>query len=356
MRTAAQNHQLKPSSAAAAIPRHLQPRLTFDRLQGMMIGIALGDSLGLAVETLTRHQIEVALGRVTTFASLEHNRFYTGKGALPGSYSDDAQLTAAMFEAYSDAGGFSLAAIAARHIEAYQNSKLGWGGSTAAGVEALMCGYSPSDVEYRQMLKGGTGNGIPMKIAPVAAWSAARGLDDAEILRQVTKICSLTHPTSISVSAGMAHTAALLYCLSRDAATFDRCEFVDVVSKASAFGREIFPATRTADDLTRRLSDLKAGFKRSEQRLIDDYAGGDCYVYNSLPFSYAFFLRNPLSEETLFDVINAGGDTDSNAAFVGALQGALLGSEFFPIDLVSQVRGLSSLLQVTNRFYSAAMQ
>ena len=83
--------------------------------------------------------------------------------------------------------------------------------------------------------------------------------------------------------------------------------------------------------------------------------GGNCYVYNSLPFAYAFFLRNPTNTEQLYETIEAGGDTDSNAAMVGALQGALLGPAAFPESLVSQILGLERLLEVVENFYEASL-
>jgi ADP-ribosylglycohydrolase len=353
-----QDTRLDSNLTRESLPQRidLNPQLSLDRLYGIMLGVALGDSLGLPVETLTKGQIADTFGRLTTFQSLEHNSYLKAHAAPIGTISDDAQLTAAIFKAYIQAGGFSLSSICEQHIAAYRESSLGWGGSTIAGVKALMSGHSPNDPEFKSLLKTGTGNGIPMKVSAVGAWIANHPCDNSELLRQIQQICSISHPTSISVSAGIAQVAALLYCLSRDQTTFMVDEFVAIVVEASALGRDCYPETRTEDDLTARLATLKDVYLKSDDEIIAAFGGGDCYVYNSLPFSYAFFLKAPSSIETLYDIINAGGDTDSNAAMVGALQGALMGKDFFPQHLVAEIRGVQSLIDIAESFYDICLQ
>lgn len=58
------------------------------------------------------------------------------------------------------------------------------------------------------------------------------------------------------------------------------------------------------------------------------------HAADSLPATWAFFLQNPYHIRTLYDVVNAGGDTDSNGAMVGALLGALNGMSIFPQCLI----------------------
>jgi ADP-ribosylglycohydrolase len=106
-----------------------------------------------------------------------------------------------------------------------------------------------------------------------------------------------------------------------------------------------------ADDLTERLATIGEVSAEGAQAIIEKYNGGSCYVYESLPFSLAFFLTAPHGQDTIYRVIEAGGDTDSNGAIVGALQGALHGPDFFPDTLVAQIRELPELLEVVRNFY-----
>jgi ADP-ribosyl-[dinitrogen reductase] hydrolase len=328
-----------------------KPRLVLERLHGLIVGLALGDSLGLAVETLSHVEIANRFGKIRTFLDLRNNSLLEGISVPSGTYSDDAQLTAAMFEAYTTASGFSLHEIGKAHLRAYEESSLGWGGSTRKGIEALKAGLTPDTPEFNQRLGKGQGNGIPMKIAAVGAWCVARGISPFEAVGDVQKVCALSHPTSVSVSAGAAHVAGIHYCLTHSSETFSSVEFLEQVTKASAFGRGYYRDTLSDEDLTTRLGGVGEVAMEGTQAIIDTYGGGDCYVYNSLPFAYAFFLKNPTNTEQLYEVIEAGGDTDSNAAIVGTLQGALLGPSVFPSHLVAQIVGMRKLIDVVDQFH-----
>jgi ADP-ribosylglycohydrolase len=85
--------------------------------------------------------------------------------------------------------------------------------------------------------------------------------------------------------------------------------------------------------------------------IIEAFGGGSCFVCNSLPFSYAFFAADPFGAKTLYNVIEAGGDTDSNGAMVGGLQGALLGKEIFNAELLRRINGVDKLVRRVSEFY-----
>ena len=59
------------------------------------------------------------------------------------------------------------------------------------------------------------------------------------------------------------------------------------------------------------------------------FGNGSCYVYDSLPFSYAYFLKDWSGIQILQQVVEAGGDTDTNAKMVGEMLGALHGLSLF---------------------------
>jgi ADP-ribosylglycohydrolase len=190
-----------------------------------------------------------------------------------------------------------------------------------------------------------------MKVAAMAAWSVAHDVSLHELAQQVQQLCSLSHPTTMSVSAGLAQIAALQYCFSIQPKDFAKDEFVAHIVAASEIGRQFYPETQTEDDITERLKTLGEVAARGAEAIIKEYDGGGCYVYQSLPFALAFFLTGPDDRETIYRVIEAGGDTDSNAAMVGALQGALHGPALFTTSLVAQVRGLPELVRTVQRFF-----
>jgi ADP-ribosylglycohydrolase len=328
-------------------------RLSWERLEGLLLGIALGDSLGLPVETMTRDKIVAEHGQIRDFLSPNLNTFISRDGGLPvGSCSDDAQLTVALFDAFAEARGYSLEAVIKAHIKALDESTFGWGGSTRQGVEALRDGFRPGMPEFSARLGAGTGNAIPMKVAALAAWCVAIGRDPLTLGGEMSEISSLSHPNSVSVSAGLAHVAGLHYCLTHSRDTFDADEFLRVVVAASEVGESYYPETLAATgSLTGRMRQVGIVGKAGAGAIIEAFGGGSCFVCDSLPFSYAFFVADPFGEENLYKVIEAGGDTDSNGAMVGALQGALLGKEIFNAELLRRINGADELVRRVSRFY-----
>jgi ADP-ribosylglycohydrolase len=77
-------------------------------------------------------------------------------------------------------------------------------------------------------------------------------------------------------------------------------------------------------------------------------------VYDSLPFSYALFLRNPRSFGSIMEAVNAGGDNDTNAKLVGEMLGAYYGLDFFLTAenkwAVEGLRCYDKLLALADRF------
>jgi ADP-ribosylglycohydrolase len=69
-----------------------------------------------------------------------------------------------------------------------------------------------------------------------------------------------------------------------------------------------------------------------------------------LPFTYAFLVRNPGNIEELYECASAGGDTDSNASMLGALQGALHGTSFFPKALVDGLDRKNEIIKLADSF------
>ncbi len=99
------------------------------------------------------------------------------------------------------------------------------------------------------------------------------------------------------------------------------------------------------------LKGLRTEFRESSpEQIASHYDGASCYVLNSQPFSFAMFLRNPYSIETLFDTVNAGGDTDTNGSMVASLLGALNGTKIFPQHLIEGLWQKDRILKVAHDF------
>lgn len=324
-----------------------------EKLEGVFWGLAIGDALGLPVETMHREEIKRRFGRVESYLSPDHNRWFRGHGCQPGTYSDDTQLSLAIAEALSRANKFNIDVIKQEHIRAYDESTLGWGGSTRRGIERLKAGDLWFTAGKVSGPDEGKGNGIAMKVSPLAIYLAvsASGVDQA--INMVADLASLTHHTSIAVSSGLAQCFGLLYCLASNPEEFSRETFLDYATFGSALGETIYSSSLNEDRLTQRLHSLRemSGLEKSGESAL--FGGGNCYVYNSLPFSYYYFLRNQNTVQCLFDVITEGGDTDTNGSIVGALLGALHGKNIFPEALRLGLVGKEKIWSTVERFWES---
>lgn len=334
-------------------------KVSRDKIVGTFLGVAVGDALGMAVETFTAEKIAKTYGRVTTYLRPDGHKWFNGHQA--GTYTDDTQLTLAVAEALIEAP-LDMDAQVKHHVAAFRKTTDGWGNTTRNAIRSLANGgsWATSGLSGNNQ---GLGNGVVMKIAPVAL------LGELEVQEFVFNLNAMTHPTGISAGAAAAHVGAISL-LSKyeqeDLPSLDvpgvKREILDSLARYAGFMESKYESVD--DKISDRFFYLSENFEKeftppalanalsfmSAAEIIEQFGAGSCYCFNSIPFSYAFFFRNPDTIETLFDVISAGGDTDSNGSIVGALLGAYHGTSIFPQYLVDGLVQKDEILDVANRF------
>ncbi|MBI2806124.1 MAG: ADP-ribosylglycohydrolase family protein [Planctomycetes bacterium] len=306
---------------------------TRDKIIGMFLGVGIGDSLGKCCEGWNYELVRTTYGRIDRYI-------------VPGG-SDDTQLSLAVAEGLLlSSGKLDMDAQVKAHVKAFHESTQGWGPTTYGAVRRLSQGVPWNLAGARGGRITGTGNGTALKVAGAALLLLQDIPGAFEFIHQ---LCSMTHQTSLAVSAGLAHASGLAYCLETDVTTFKAAEFVKVVVDASMLGRAYFPDTLTEDDITERLALCGDYAEWPPERCVAEMDGGRSYVYCSLPFSYMFFLRNPTSVESLYDVVSMGSDADTNAGLVGALVGGLNGTAVFPPHLADELEASDRLVEMADR-------
>jgi ADP-ribosyl-[dinitrogen reductase] hydrolase len=321
--------------------------MTKDKVQGMFLGAYLGDCLGKVCESWTPEKIKETYGRITTLLEpTEHSWF---EGEEIGKATDDWQLTKATAEALIDSGGFSMTKQAKYHVKAMKESTSGWGRSTKESVMRLDAGISWK----KSGQKMGCGNGIVMKLGPIAAISSTNRYNLAKCEKFIIDFAQMTHKTSLVTSSSFVHMLAVRNCLlSNELNTehFIKNIYHNALSAEQTYKR--YRGDTITDKLSDRLVELSNHKEYDTDRIIKDFGAGSCYVYNSLPFTYMFFIKNPHSIESLFDVVNAGGDTDTNGSILASMLGALNGVEVFPQALIESIpkEYYEEVMDLANRF------
>jgi ADP-ribosylglycohydrolase len=190
-----------------------------------------------------------------------------------------------------------------------------------------------------------------MKNSPLAAWAGSpaggqKWFEDArfQFNQRLVDFSAMTHWSAISAEASVLHASAMRFLLFDKTVDNDLTNrFVELVADVvwgwqKEQGQKYWhTAFLEKSERTLKERMLQLARLRSDDRLpnmtIDElkseFGGGSCYVYDSMPFSYALFLRNPKSFTSIMEAVNAGGDNDTNAKMVGEMLGAYHGLDFF---------------------------
>lgn len=363
--------------------------ITRSKVKGMVIGGAHGDALAFPVETWTPERIEATYPTgLDRYHTPFGHKFFTAEEMPPGSVTDDTQLTEmvmrAMIDGHPEAttkGSFEpyMDAIAAAHVVALKTNIGGWGSTTVEAIRRLANGVHWQESGKTTEPKRGRGNGVPMKCSPLAAWllspvgqrfAASGGFKVNKFNQWLVAFSAMTHHTRMSAEAGIIHTNVMSCLLGSDPAQFVLQDVVDIFDVGVwAWGKcdpeaehHYHHAQLEGGEDELRVPMNKLGtycrdgslFGMDRDKLRAEFGNGSCDVYDSLPFAYAFFLKNPHTPHTVRMVGEAGGDTDTNAKIVGEMIGALHGLEIFEKPgmewIIGGLRDKDRLLALADEF------
>jgi ADP-ribosylglycohydrolase len=338
-----------------------------NKIKGMILGTAVGDSLGMPVETWGRERIlKQYPNGITKYEKPDGHKWF--KDEESGTITDDTQLTMAVMRGMIRGNGFNMDKIALAHIGAMLETTSGWGNTTRESIRRLANGVSytdsgkfASDGQVR-----GVGNGVIMKLAPLAAWRVSPHGVEEGFFQKVVDFSAMTHYTKKSAYASVVHSQILTNCLLKDKNTynlendlFNEIPYLfDLFWDAFAGGQSIYTSHLYEYDEEECIESVLGELEEVPDMSFEDISNkfkGTCYVYESLPYTYAHWIKNHTTIETLYDSINYGGDrndSDSNASMLGAMLGALHGVEIFESEphLIKGLKIYDQLMRLTDDF------
>ncbi|MGE5592993.1 MAG: ADP-ribosylglycohydrolase family protein [Betaproteobacteria bacterium] len=309
------------------------------RAAGCLAGVAVGDAMGMPVEFLTREEIKARFSRVDRFLEPPPGHIHTG--TPPGRVTDDTEQTWALARALVASGRITPRVAADAYLEwadrvnAFDTSFLG--PSSRGALERLRAGEDPA----RTGDKGAT-VGAAMRVAPIGIVNAG----DAEAAACEAYFSSLpTHGVNIAI-AGACAVAAGVACA---VAGRPLEAVVEAAVAGAAYGQGLgvqwagatVPARmRLALDL---VSHNKSEPERAEEALYETVGVGMYpteLVATALGLVVLYDGRPHLAIPA---AASMGGDTDTLAAIVGALSGALGGIGALPAQWVAAVERVNDL-------------
>ncbi|GBF75800.1 hypothetical protein PA598K_04232 [Paenibacillus sp. 598K] len=286
-------------------------------IRGGLLGLAIGDALGVPVEFRPRAELRER--------PVREMRGYGTHHQPPGTWSDDAALTFCLAD--SLCGGFDIERIAAASLRWYEE---GW---WSPHGEVFDIGIATRQALTRLREQGvpaeqagladeySNGNGSLMRILPLVYLLRGQPLRHKE--PYVRAVSSITH----------SHPRSILGCLIY-------VELADHLLQGhpplESYRRMQASVTELCWDepelaTYRRLlaEDIR---ERSEAEIASSG-----YVVHTLEAALWCLLTSESYEETVLKAVNLGEDTDTTGAVAGGLAGLWYGADAIPGDWLAAV-------------------
>ncbi len=307
-----------------------------DRAHGALLGLAMGDALGMPTQYLPRALIAGRYGLLDGFhAGPEDNPISRGMAA--GRVTDDTDQAVILGEMLVAGGGrvdpeaFAQALLAweARMVAAGSQDLLG--PSTRRALELVADGVSTE-------LTGRTGatNGAAMRVAPVGV--AFRPAPLGHLVDAVVQTGHVTHNTTVAIAGASAVAAAV----STGIEGGDVAGALGCAVAAARLGAERGHYFAGADVAARIEWALALVHGRDHAEALDlvyRLVGTGLATNEAVPAALAVCAMAPQDPWLVCRLAaSLGGDCDTVAAIAGAVMGACHGAAQFPAAAVAALR------------------
>ena len=307
-----------------------------DFIKDALLGVAIGDAIGVPFEFRSRERmmVEPAIG-LTGYGT--HNQ-------PPGTWSDDSSLTFCLAESLLN--GYDLADISRNFIkwknEAYwtaHDELFDIGITTRHAILRLQQIMEEERYEELKDLKyhaneRDNGNGSLMRIIPLLFH--IKGKSIKEQFEIVWEVSALTH----------GHIRAAMSCLIYLKLSENILDGMNREIAYQSMRDQILSFWDEMDfDQEERNHFQKLIQSDIRQTSIDELKTGG-YVIEVLESSIWFFLNCGSYEETILSIINLGHDTDTSAAIAGGLAGIYYGRNSIPEEWKHQLVRYDDIMEL----------
>jgi ADP-ribosylglycohydrolase len=304
--------------------REIEAAFMNDRRRGALIGLAVGDALGAAVE----FKSPGSFLPVTGYRSGGPHRLEAGE------WTDDTSMALALADSIATAG-WDLNDQASRYVEWWKTGKYSVNGR-CFDIGIATRGALANFVAEKNALTSGdrsdraSGNGSIMRLAPVPIRFGHLYPDNVDELSRLAEESSLpTHASEQCTSA---------------------CRYLAIVLAALIHGEDRDVVLSPEWKPLRQLNDIKplhpligdvaqGTFRKKEPPAIR----GSGWVVKSLEASLWAFHEADTFEKAVLKAVNLGNDADTTGAICGQLGGAYWGESNIPKSLTSSLARMDML-------------
>ena len=307
-------------------------------VKGMLLGLAVGDALGVPVEFESRRSLQAnpVIGM----------RDGGSWGQPAGTWSDDTSLTVAAMESIARLGQIDYEDIMENFLSWYEHDKFtandecfDIGNTTRAAIirfsrkllPATKCGAVEED---------SNGNGSLMRILPATIYLfGTRGKIGGDELGVIHKFSALTHGHIISRIS---------------------CGIYSLIAAQLLSGKNISDAFRIGMNDAKKFYGFENEFKHFERlcdenfaALPEDKISSTGYVVHTLEAALWCLLNTDNYKSLALKAVNLGKDTDTTGAVAGGLAGIAYGVESIPAEWLGTLIRRDYLEKICDDFTAA---
>ncbi|OUN62041.1 MULTISPECIES: ADP-ribosylglycohydrolase family protein [unclassified Butyricimonas] len=303
----------------------------------ILLGIAIGDALGLPVQFLDREV--VAKNPVTTMIGY-------GQFNVPaGTWSDDSSLSLCLAESLCK--GYDLSDIANNFVkwmfEGFWtpfNKAFDIGKTTYFAVVNLRNGVSPYLAGMDR--ERDNGNGSLMRILPLVPYIL--NVEPEERYKIIGEVSSLTHR----------HPRSILACIVL-------CDFAIQYINQQSCEKAYQTMQQTLLQLLKREMFIEEDvpFKRLVGLSYNEFKAIELkdirstgYVIDTLEASLWCIFNTSNFKDAVLKAVNLGDDTDTVGAITGGLAGIIYGNDSIPSEWINVLARKDDIIELANRLDS----
>ena len=314
----------EPAPFFATIPGVLPVNFDFDRVEGMLLGLAIGDALGNTSESMSPQDRRQKYGEIRDYLP---NKY---AGDLPnGVPSDDSQMAFWTLEQLLQDGGLVPDHLAARFC---QERIFGIG----RAVKTFVGNFKEKHLAWKKAGDHSAGNGALMRIAPILIPHLRQ--PSAALWADAALAGMVTHNDPASIAACVSFTNLLWELLRSDSTPQPEWWSDRFAAAASPIEGETAYEGRMPEINFRGpiwKFAQEAIYQAAEQELpvveACNHWGSGAYLLETIPsVLYILRLYGDDPQKAIIRAVNDTWDNDTTAAIVGAAVGALHGRHGLP--------------------------
>ncbi|MHA1576965.1 MAG: ADP-ribosylglycohydrolase family protein [Candidatus Thorarchaeota archaeon] len=301
-----------------------------DRYEGCMLGLAIGDAVGAATESMMYDDIR------RSYPPNGVSGFLPFRGLRAGSYTDDTEMSIAVAQGLLNSKDFTssstMDSISLEFIKwKQQTSSSRSPGNTCMGSVSNL----ESGIHWSESGKNDSkGCGTAMRSAPIglAYWHA---IDALTVF--ATKSSLITHG-HLAATAGSVGTAFLVAKSLDDTPILKSLDLL--MKHTKRISLEFVTAISLVSEALEMKDNKEAHALLGAGWVAEEAVAGAVFAVAKHPDSFG---------NIILEAANSGGDTDSKACIAGAIAGSLLGRESIPSGWIEGIENRKLLLDLSRR-------